>query len=233
MEVRGSAFAMKSRLCVDVVISVASVFAVSLALAGVTADAQTGNTTPQQATAKPQPAQSKPPAGAEAPAGVPTTPDYVIGPDDVLTVIVWREKEMSADVAVRPDGKISLPLLNDVQAAGLTPEQLRGQVTEAASKYVEEPNVTVVVKAINSRKIFVTGQVGKPGPYPLIGAMSVMQALSVAGGVLEYADIENISILRTANGKQESFRFNYKEVTKRKNLKQNIELKPGDTIVVP
>ena len=169
----------------------------------------------------------------DIPAGVPTTPDYVIGPDDVLTVIVWRDKDMSGEVAVRPDGKISLPLVNDVQAAGLTPDQLRAQVTEAMTKFVEEPNVTVVVKAINSRKIFVTGQVGKPGPYPLMGTMSVMQALSLAGGVLEYADTENISILRNAGGKQDSFRFNYKEVTKRKNLKQNIELKPGDTIVVP
>jgi polysaccharide export outer membrane protein len=233
MEAGCGALAMKGRAGVDVVIALASVLAVTLAPAGGAADAQTGNATPPQAIAKPLPAQSKPPAGAEVPAGVPTAPDYVIGPDDVLTVIVWREKDISGDVAVRPDGKISLPLVNDVQAAGLTPEQLRVQVTEAASKFVEEPNVTVVVKAINSRKIFVTGQVSKPGPYPLLGAMTIMQALSVAGGVAEYADSENISILRMVGGKQESFRFNYKEVSKRKNLKQNIELKPGDTIIVP
>ena len=88
----------------------------------------------------------------------------------MLTIVFWRDKDMSSDVAVRPDGKISLPLLNDVQAAGLTPEQLRVQLTEAAAKFIEEPTVTVVVKAINSRKVFITGQVGKPGPYPLTGA---------------------------------------------------------------
>jgi polysaccharide biosynthesis/export protein len=232
MEVRGGAFAMNVPrvVCIGSRLGLLSVIAIVLGVR--LAAAQAGNATPQGADPKPQPA-SKPPASAETPAGVATSPDYVIGADDVLTVIVWREKEMSGDVAVRPDGKISLPLVNDVQAAGLTPDQLRAQLTEAAAKFVEDPNVTVVVKAINSRKVFVTGQVGKPGPYPLMGAMTVMQALSLAGGVLEYADTENISVLRMSGGKQESFRFNYKEVTKRKNLKQNIELKPGDTIVVP
>ena len=95
--------------------------------------------------------------------GVPPPPDYVIGPDDVLTVVFWRDKDMSGDVAVRPDGKISLPLSTRSQAAGLTPEQLRAQLTELAGKLIEEPTITVVVKAINSRKVFVTGQVGKPG----------------------------------------------------------------------
>jgi len=211
------------------------VLAFMLAFAGGTAAFAQGNASPQ-APARNPPPTSKPQSGNSSPTlpvGVPTTPDYVIGPDDVLTIIVWREKDMSGDVVVRPDGKISLPLVNEVQAAGLTPEQLRTQITEAAGKLFEEPSVTVVVKAINSRKVFVTGQVTKPGPYPLSGPTTVMQLLASAGGVLEYADTENISILRTENGKPMRYRFNYKDVSKGKSLNQNIELKPGDTVVVP
>lgn len=178
-------------------------------------------------------AAAAPKSGVAVAPGVVAPGDYVIGPDDQLTVVFWREKDMSSDVAVRPDGKISLPLLNDVQAAGLTPEQLRASLTEAAAKFIEEPTVTVVVKQINSRRVFVTGQVNKPGPYPLSGPTNVMQLIAMAGGVLEYADAKHITIMRNANGKQESFLFNYKDVIKRKNLKQNIELRPGDTIIVP
>jgi polysaccharide export outer membrane protein len=189
---------------------------------------------PQTPAAPPQNGNpAKPPAGVNIPAGVPTPADYVIGPDDVLTVVFWREKDLSGDVAVRPDGMITLPLLNDVKATGLTPEQLRDQLTKAAEKFVEVPSVTVVVKQINSRKVFVTGMVGKAGPYPLTGPTTVMQMLAMAGGVHEFADQKNITILRTENGRQIAFRFNYKDVKKRKNLKQNIELKPGDTIIVP
>jgi polysaccharide biosynthesis/export protein len=167
------------------------------------------------------------------PAGAPVPADYVIGADDVLTVIFWREKDVSGDVAVRPDGRISLPLLNDVEAAGLTPEQLRVRLTEAASTLLEEPTVTVVVKQINSRKVFITGQIAKPGTYPLGGPTNVVQLIAMAGGVLEYADDKNISIMRMEKGKQVSLRFNYDEVKKRKNLQQNIDLRPGDTIIVP
>jgi polysaccharide export outer membrane protein len=174
---------------------------------------------------------AKPPA--TAPAGVATPADFVIGPNDVLTVVFWRDKDMSGDVGVRPDGKISLPLLNDVQAAGLTPEQLRQALTAAAAKYVEDPSITVVVKEINSRRVFITGQVARPGPYALTGPTTVLQLISMAGGVAEYAHSKNITIMRTENGKPVSFRFNYKEVINRKNLKQNIELKPGDTVIVP
>ena len=157
----------------------------------------------------------------------------MIGPDDVLTVVFWRDKDMTTDVSVRPDGKISLPLLNDVQAAGLTPDQLREQITTAAAKFVEDPTVTVVVKEIKSRKVFITGQVGKPGPYLLSGPTTVLQLIAMAGGVLEYADSKNITVMRVENGHQLSLQFNYKDVTHRKNLKQNIELKPGDTVIVP
>jgi polysaccharide biosynthesis/export protein len=186
-------------------------------------------------TQAPAPGNASPPAPVkmDAPAGVTAPSDYLIGPDDVLVIIFWREKDMSAEVAVRPDGRISLPLLNDVDAAGLTPEQLRATLTKMASRYIEEPTVAVVVKTINSRKVFITGQVSKPGPYPLMGPMTVLQLIAVAGGVQEYADAENIGIVRTVNGKSTRTRFNYKDVSRGKNLAQNIELKPGDQVIVP
>jgi polysaccharide export outer membrane protein len=167
------------------------------------------------------------------PAGIATPPDYVIGPDDVLGIVFWREQDLSSEVAVRPDGKISLPLLNDIQASGLTPEQLRTNLTQAANRYVEDPAVTVVVKTINSRKVFITGEVAKPGPYSLSGPTTVLQLIATAGGVQEYAKLERIVVMRTENGKTISHKFNYKQVTQGKNLQQNIDLKPGDTIVVP
>lgn len=181
------------------------------------------------------PNQANPPAAVTAAtaAGVATPSDYVIGADDVLTIVFWREKDLSSDVAVRPDGKISLPLLNDIHAAGLTPEQLRKVLTETAGQYVEEPTVTVVVKEIKSRKVFITGQIAKPGPYPLVGPTTVLQLIATAGGVLEYADSKKISIMRVVNGKQTSLPFNYQDVERGKKLEQNILLQPGDTILVP
>jgi polysaccharide export outer membrane protein len=128
---------------------------------------------------------------------------------------------------------VTLPLINEIQASGQTPEQLRAALMTAAVKYVEDPNVSVVVKAINSRKVFITGQVGKPGAYPLAAPTTVMQLIALAGGLHEFADAKNIIIMRTENGKPMAYPFNYKDVLKRKNLKQNIELKPGDTVVVP
>lgn len=186
-----------------------------------------------------QPAQSVSPspapksAASATPVGVQPPPGYLIGSDDTLSIVFWREENLSADVVVRPDGKISLPLINDVQAVGLTPDQLRVAVTEAAAKFVEEPTVTVIVKAINSRKVFITGMVSKPGPYPLGGPTTVLQLIATAGGVLEYADAKNIVILRNENGRQITHKFNYKDVLGGKNLQQNIELKPGDTVAVP
>ena len=174
---------------------------------------------------------TKPPV--TVPEAIPTPPDYVIGPDDALVVVFWREKEMSSDVVVRPDGKISLPLLNDVQAAGLTPDQLRLQLTEAAAKFIEEPTVTVVVKQINSRKVFLTGNVARPGAYALSAPTTVLQLLATAGGVSEFAKSKDIRIMRTENGRAVSYKFNYREVIVGKNLKQDIHLKPGDTVIVP
>jgi polysaccharide export outer membrane protein len=185
------------------------------------------------APAAAQNATPRPVAQPPLPQGVPTTPDYVIGPEDVLTVVIWREKDISGDVQVRPDGKISLPLLNDVQAAGYTPEQLRKQLTDAVAKYIEQPEVTVIVKAINSRKVYITGQVGKPGPYALTGTTNVLQLIAMAGGVLEYANSKNIVVMRSENGKSVTHKFNYRDVMQGKNLQQNIELRPGDTVIVP
>ena len=168
-----------------------------------------------------------PMAGATLPAG------YVIGPEDVLSIVFWRDKELSSEVVVRPDGRISLPLLNDVTAAGYTPEQLRVQLEKAASKFIEDPNATVVVKTINSRKVFITGQVAKAGTYPLVTDMNVVQLIAQVGGLLEYADAKNIVIMRTENGQERRLKFNYKDVVKGKNVEQNIALKPGDTVIVP
>ena len=190
--------------------------------------------TSAQTPAAPQAANgAKPPAGVTVPTGVETPADYVIGPEDVLAVVFWRDKDVSAEVIVRPDGKITLPLLNEIQAAGRTPQQLREDLLKAATKFMEVPEVSVVVKEMRSRKIFVTGNVAKQGTYPLTGPMTVMQMLASAGGLLEFADSKNISVLRMEGGKQVSYKFNYKDVSKGKNLKQNIELKPGDTIIVP
>jgi polysaccharide export outer membrane protein len=183
-----------------------------------------------------KPATGTPAATADtrpAPAPTAAPPGFVIGPEDVLSVVFWREADVSGDVVVRPDGMISIPLLRDVQAAGLTPEQLATQLEREGSKYFEKPTVTVTVKQINSRKVFITGQVLKPGAYPLSAPTSVLQLIAIAGGLNEYADQENISVMRTENGKPISFRFNYKDVSKRKKLDQNVLLKPGDTVIVP
>lgn len=158
---------------------------------------------------------------------------YVIGADDVLSVVYWREKDMSAEVTVRPDGKVNLPLLNDVTAAGLTPEAFRDRVIAAARRFVEDPNPTVMVKEINSRRVFITGQVEKPGPYQLNNSMTVLQLISIAGGLKEFARGKNISIIRSEDGRQVVHSFNYQRALDRKKLEQNIELRPGDTVLVP
>jgi len=169
---------------------------------------------------------------AEASAAV-VPAGYVIGAEDVLSVVFWGDKEFSADVVVRPDGKISLPLLKDVQAVGYTPEQLGDVVARAASKYVEQPTVTVIVREIRSRKVFIVGQVTKPGAFPLVADMTVVQLIALAGDVLEYADAKHVVIVRNEQGQERRFKFNYRDVLKGKNVQQNILLKPGDTVIVP
>jgi len=160
-------------------------------------------------------------------------PNYVIGPEDNLIVSVWREPEISRSVPVRPDGKISLALLNDVQAAGLTPMQLGSAIAEKLQKFISEPQVTVIVASINSQRIFVVGEVGRTGTYTLLPNMTVMDALSSAGGFTPFAKRTKIYILRKENGKMSSIPFNYKEAIKGRRPEQDIALKPGDRIVVP
>jgi len=192
-----------------------------------------------QNAAPPQERKTAAPA-APAAATVPTRPagvagsDYVIGTDDVLSILFWRDKDLSApEVTVRPDGKVTLPLLNDMQASGLTPDQLRDAILVAAQKYVEDPNPTVIVKEIKSRKVFITGQVEKAGPYPLNGSTTILQLIAMAGGLREFADGKEISLMRTESGKPSVYSFNYQDVLKKRNLRQNIDLKPGDVVVVP
>lgn len=158
---------------------------------------------------------------------------YVIGPQDVLDVNVWKEPKISRTVPVRPDGKISLPLLNDIQAAGLTPEQLSSKITSKLHKYLENPQVTVIVTAINSRRIYLMGEVGRPGVFPMLPNMTVLQALSEAGGFTPFAKLKDIYVLRNVNGHQVKYPFNYKDVIKGDKPQENLVLKPGDTIVVP
>lgn len=188
---------------------------------------------PASGPAPPQAAAAVQAPAVQAPAGVTPPADYVIGPEDQLAILFWRDKDLSAEVAVRPDGRITLPLLNDIVAAGLTPDELRERIQQAASRYVEGPNATVVVKQINSRKVFVTGKVAKPGTYPLMGPTTVLQMIAMAGGLMDFAKSDRIVVMRTLAGNTETFKFNYKDVSKSKNLQQNIALKPGDTILVP
>ncbi len=176
-------------------------------------------------------------ARSEKPAEVAPEPqtsssDYVIGADDNLHISVWKEPDLSETLPVRPDGKISMPLLNDVPAAGLTPLQLKDSITEKLKKFIADPRVTVVVTAMNSQRIFVTGEVVHTGPMVLMPHMTVLQALAQAG-FTQFANPKAIYLLRTENGKQVKRPFNYKEVVKGNHQEQNVALKPGDTIVVP
>jgi polysaccharide export outer membrane protein len=157
---------------------------------------------------------------------------YVIGPEDVLHIAVWREADLTATLPVRPDGKISLPLLNDVQASGLTPQQLADSVTEKLKKYIADPRVTVVVTQINSKRVFMVGEVLHPGPMSMIANMTVLQALSSAG-LNQFANTKRIYVLRTENGKQQKLPVNYRKLVKGEQIEQNYLLQPGDEIVVP
>jgi len=159
-------------------------------------------------------------------------PEYVIGPEDVLHIAVWKENDLTATLPVRPDGKISLPLLDDVQAAGLTPKQLSESVTEKLKKYIADPRVTVVVTSINSKRIYLVGEVLHPGATPMLPNMTVLQALSSAG-LNQFANTKKIYVLRTQNGKQEKMPVDYRRIVKGERIDENYMLQPGDTIVVP
>ena len=184
-----------------------------------------------------QPARPAPPApdpaNPRADAGVEVPAEYVIGPEDILGINFWRDADMTGDVTVRPDGRITLPLIGDINAAGLTPSGLKEAIQKSAARLLEDPTVTVIVRQINSRKVFITGEVTTPGSYPLTGPRTVMQLIALAGGLTEYADKKNISIMRVEGANTRSFKLNYDEVSKGKKLEQNILLRPGDTVVVP
>lgn len=193
--------------------------ALALSIAAVPAGAQDAK---QQST-----------TGATAKAPATSDPNYMIGPQDVVDIDVWKEAELTRSVPVRPDGKISLPLLNDVQAAGLTPTQLSEEITTGLKKFITDPQVTVIVTEINSQRVYILGEMTRPGAYPLLPGMTVLQALSSAGGFTPFANMKKIYVLRNEAGKPEKFPFNYKDVVKGKNADQNIVLKAGDQIVVP
>ncbi|MGA7635245.1 MAG: polysaccharide biosynthesis/export family protein [Terriglobales bacterium] len=198
----------------------------SMALAQDSAAQSAANSAPaNSASDKTVPAQTT--AASNSQGGA----EYVIGPEDVLHIAVWKENDLTATLPVRPDGKISLPLLNDVQASGLTPQQLADSVTEKLRKYIADPRVTVVVTAINSKRIYLVGEVSHVGATPMLPNMTVLQALSSAG-INQFAKTKGIYVLRTENGKQEKLPVNYRKLIKG-DVQQNYVLQAGDTIVVP
>jgi polysaccharide biosynthesis/export protein len=160
-------------------------------------------------------------------------PEYVIGPEDVLDVNVWKEQDLSRSLQVRPDGKISMPLLNDVQAAGLTSAQLAQTITERLKKYLTAPQVTVILTQINSQRVYVIGEVNRPGAYPVLPGMSILQAISSAGGLTQFANSKKIFLMRNENHIQAKYPFSYKDVLDGRKAEENLPVKAGDTIVVP
>jgi polysaccharide biosynthesis/export protein len=160
--------------------------------------------------------------------------EYVIGLEDILSVNIWKEPDLSLkEVVVRPDGKISLPLINDIRAGGLTLKQLQDEITGKLKEFVASPMVSVSVLKVVSQSVTVAGQVNRPGSYPLGSPITVVEILARAGGLTEFAKAKSITVLRVENGQTLQFPVNYKDVIKGKNLKQNIKLKKGDVILVP
>ena len=160
--------------------------------------------------------------------------DYIIGPQDVLAINVWKEPEISRAVPVRPDGKISLPLVGDIVASGLTPMQLEKEISEDLKAYIANPEVAVIVQAVNSRKFNIVGEIARPGSYSLTKQMTVLDAIAQAGGPRDFAKVKKIYVLRQLeSGERLRIPFNYKDIIRGRNFHQNVELQPGDTIVVP
>jgi polysaccharide biosynthesis/export protein len=187
-------------------------------------------TGPAQAPATPPAAT--PGAPVAMPASQVDASSYIIGPEDGLQVTVWQNPQISGAFPVRPDGKISLTLLGDVQAAGLTPMQLSDSIIQKLKKFIQDPTVAVVVTAVNSQKVYLVGEVTKVGPVPLTAGMTPLQAIATAGGLSIYANAHKIYILRNDKGSQTKLGFDYKKALKG-DSKQLFPLKPGDTIVVP
>lgn len=191
--------------------------------------AQPGSSSPVPATAQQQ-ATVAPPSGSST--GGPIDPNrYVIGAEDSLQISVWKDPTLSGTVPVRPDGMISLNLIGDLKAAGLTPMALSADISQRLKKYIQDPVVTVVVLGVNSQRIFAVGEVNKVGPIMLTPGMTPLQAIVSAGGLTQFANSKHIYILRTIAGKQEKIPFNYKQALKGDN--EGVLLIPGDTIVVP
>jgi polysaccharide biosynthesis/export protein len=171
---------------------------------------------------------------ASSAATKPHDASYVIGSSDVLAITVWKEPEVSRSIPVRPDGRISLPLVGEIQAAGRTPVQLEQEIAARLQTYISKPDVTVIVEQINSEKFNILGRVLRPGSYPLAGATTVLDAIATAGGFQDFAKQSAIYILRpNPQGGDSRLAFNYKQVIKGKHTEQNIRLEPRDTIIVP
>lgn len=154
---------------------------------------------------------------------------YIIGIQDVIGVRVWRERDLSGDFVVRPDGKISMPLAGEIEADGITPDQLKNRIVNALSHYLNRPEVMLEVRQVNSKRCYISGEVNRPGAFTVIGPITVLEAISNAGGLRDFANAKKIVIMRG----NERLKFNYKEVIKGKNMEQNILLQPGDHIIVP
>lgn len=181
----------------------------------------------------PPAATTAPPALAAPATAAGTAADsYVIGPSDMLTVTVWKETALSGSLLVRPDGMISLPLLGDVQASGMTPLQLADQIATKLKKYVQDPNVSVVISQVHSKIVYLLGEIGKRGPIEMTPGMTLLEAIASAGGLTDYANAKKIYILRDEAGKHQKIPVRYKEALKGAS-ELNLVLKPGDTIVVP
>jgi polysaccharide biosynthesis/export protein len=202
---------------------------IPLVLVGVEIGAMAGQSDAQPTDNKPK---APPAAEISKPAKAAAGPTYVIGAEDTLHIDVWKEPDLTTTLPVRPDGMISLPLLNDVQAAGLTPMQLAASISEKLKKYLADPRVTVVVTQMNSQRYYVTGEVLHSGAQALLPDMTVLQALANAG-FTQFANTKGIYLLRQENGKQQRIPVNYKQLVKGEAMGQNIIIKPGDTIVVP
>jgi polysaccharide biosynthesis/export protein len=182
---------------------------------------------------KPASAQTAPSAPADGTAGKPHDNSFVIGNDDLLAIDVWKEPGITRTIPVRSDGKISLPLVGEVQAAGLTPAKLEQDIAARLKNYISEPEVTVIVQQVNSQKFNILGQVVKPGSYVIANSPTVLDAIALAGGFRDFAKKKSIYLLRQGAGGETRLPFNYKEVSQGKNMAQNIKLEPGDTIIVP
>ena len=162
-----------------------------------------------------------------------TSEAYVIGQEDVLEISVWQNQDMSRTVTVRPDGKISLPLVNDVQAAGLTPEELKDKIAASLKPYMDAPNVAIIVQQINSWRVYIQGEVSTPGVYPLRSQTRISQIVAMAGGFTEFAKKGKIQVFRKSKGYTEVIDVNYNNILSKKAIQEDIYLKPGDTIIVP